>query len=231
MWRARFIVDPRGRRGVRDARALLISVATGLLLLRQPIADERGECRASRRLNPKHASGRAVCDRRGTASDEIHSGRSGRGAWRRRVGKSGAAGTLEVVLRGAGWSVDLDEVLRIPSGIVVLETRAAPEWVSASSRRRPGTGARPGGRGRQARQGDAAASAARPGHRRVFRRCASFWGAAMRSPPAVRRLRRRSRAQPFPSAPRLACYQCPCRLGTVFAPRAVCPARICAPAT
>ena len=38
--------------------------------------------------------------------------RSGRGAWGRRVGKSGATGTLEVVLRGAGWSVDLDEVLR-----------------------------------------------------------------------------------------------------------------------
>jgi len=62
---------------------------------------------------PKHASERGrVATGAEQQATRLAVWRSGRGAWGRRVGKSGATGTLEVVLRGAGWSVDLDEVLR-----------------------------------------------------------------------------------------------------------------------
>src|SRR5207244_13381864 len=60
---------------------------------------------------------------------------SGREARSRRIGAAGearVAGQLKriglpalhnVILWGAGWSVELDHVVRVPSGIVVLETK------------------------------------------------------------------------------------------------------------
>jgi hypothetical protein len=77
----------------------------------------------------------ALCLRRGRGGDAAAGSSRDREARSRRigaVGKARVAGELEriglpalhnVILRGAGWSVELDHVVRVPSGIVVLETK------------------------------------------------------------------------------------------------------------
>ena len=132
------------------------------------------------------------------------------------LARAGLPALHDVVLRGAGWSVELDEVLRIPSGIVVLETRPHPNGF----RRTRVAGLEPEhgqeGRGWQAREGDAAASGARPGYRGVFRRCASFGvrSCGLRRPCAVcDGGLGRSRSHPRPG---LRAINAPCQLGSAL---------------
>jgi Nuclease-related domain len=67
----------------------------------------------------------------------------GRGPGGRRVKEDRASGAHNVILSGAGWSVELDHVVRVPSGIVVLETKTlggtiageldAPVWTQRTA--------------------------------------------------------------------------------------------------
>ena len=77
----------------------------------------------------------ALCLRRGGGVGATAGSSRGREARSRRIGAVGEAGVAaelkriglpalhNVILRGAGWSVELDHVVRAPSGIVVLETK------------------------------------------------------------------------------------------------------------
>jgi len=77
----------------------------------------------------------ALCLRRGRGVGATAGSSRDRGARSRRIGAVGEARVAaelkriglpalhNVILRGAGWSVELDHVVRVPSGIVVLETK------------------------------------------------------------------------------------------------------------
>ena len=103
-----------------------------------------------------------------------------------------------VILRGAGWSVELDHVVRVPSGIVVLETKTLGGTIEAKSGLRSGRSAR-------------AAVTSAAGWpiqccrtRRMYRRWRVFWEtcryryAVTSSRPAVRGLHGTSRTRSFP---------------------------------
>jgi hypothetical protein len=77
----------------------------------------------------------ALCLRRGRGVGAAAASSRDREARSRRIGEVGEARVAaelkriglpslhNVILRGAGWSVELDHVVRVPSGIVVLETK------------------------------------------------------------------------------------------------------------
>ncbi len=77
----------------------------------------------------------AFCLRRGRGAGAAAGSSRDREARSRRIGAMGEARVAaelkriglpalhNVILRGAGWSVELDHVVRVPSGIVVLETK------------------------------------------------------------------------------------------------------------
>jgi len=103
-----------------------------------------------------------------------------------------------VILRGAGWSVELDHLVRVASGIVVLETKTLGGTIEAKSGLRSGRSAR-------------AAVTSAAGWpiqccrtRRMYRRWRVFWEtcryryAVTSSRPAVRGLHGTSRTRSFP---------------------------------
>jgi len=57
------------------------------------------------------------------SSREAHSRRIGAAGEARVLKRIGLPALHNVILSGAGWSVELDHVVRVPSGIVVLETK------------------------------------------------------------------------------------------------------------
>ena len=110
----------------------------------------------------------------------------------------GLPALYNVILRGAGWSVELDHLVRVASGIVVLETKTLGGTIEAKSGLRSGRSAR-------------AAVTSAAGWpiqccrtRRMYRRWRVFWEtcryryAVTSSRPAVRGLHGTSRTRSFP---------------------------------